>query len=230
MMSEKNIFFQFESFDLEIRKKFISLEMSIQDLTERLLEKLKQENLCSKSDFDKTETLIHFLEKFSLDEVYRNYLSHPIRVAGSFASVLGKISYDDLSLALCHNMIETGYAEKITSQGFLSERTIKAIQLLTTDRAKEQNTSYLISYYQNIQNYSKELALLKALDKLDNMLWWPNFKIESHQINVISNFVSPMIHHSYPKVEKYLSELVPYVLLDETKEKFARRTVSGANQ
>ena len=227
----EDLFFEFKNFDEEIRKKFLSLEAPTHSLVKQLLRILREAEVCRESDLTRIEQLLKVLTNISLENVYQNYLSHPIRVTASLTHVLRTGSYDAISLALCHNMIEAGYAEKVAFLSeHLSSEVSKAIDLLTIDRAREHDSEYLQEYYERIENHSQELSLLKALDKLDNILWWPHFKIEPHQVYVVEKYVIPMVRTRYPKIAQYIDELVPYVLLDETKAKFTRLTTLDENE
>ena len=73
---------------------------------------------------------------------------------------------DILHLGLMHNVYEvSGLNEhQIKKQGYSSDVAL-GIRLMTIDRHLQEDVDYLMEYYGAIENYSKELAVLKCFDK-----------------------------------------------------------------
>jgi len=215
-----NYFFNYGNFDEEIMKKLDSLETPLNDLMRGIW--VQPELRClSRENKTRLDNLYRHLSSLPFDRIYSNYLSHPIRVTASYALVLGTTSYDDLALAMCHNLKEAGFLAEFDQENqFLNQSTKDRIMRLTIDRSREKNANYLKCYYDDIKAHSKNLMILKALDKLDNIFWWVAFDLDTYHANIVLDFVCPRIKKICPRLEEYLRTLVPYVLSPVVKEKF----------
>lgn len=217
-MSE--LFFDDEVFDREIAKKLSSLQVEADDLMRLLVRQLEETHLTS-ADLEKIKYFYRHLSVFPFDTLYPNYLTHPIRVAASYARMLGEIRVDDIVLALCHNVKEAGFVQEIDpNQEFLSPEVRHCIDLLTIDRTRERDKPYLKDFYDCLEASTKNLMLFKALDKLDNTLSYVLDELEYYHAEIVLDFVCPRIASSHSKLESYLRNLTLYVWTDEAKSKF----------
>ena len=212
-------FFNFESFDQEISKKISSLETDT-DLLVKLLQDSVGPDLSTR-DWEEVNWLYSSLKDLPFNEIYPNYLTHPIRVAHTYSSFQEKVTFDDVILGLCHNIIEAGVWERVDSEpSFLSDQVRRRIEILTIDRNQERDRDYLETYYGHIVEESPNLMLFKALDKLDNTLWWVHLDLKYYHAEIVLDHVCPRIADSHTKLEAYLRELTHYVLTDKAKTKF----------
>ena len=101
----------------------------------------------------------------------RAYLGHPIRLALMADELLPAPDAKTIEICTVHNVLEVcGLTRKeLLAAGFTAD-VIGALETLLIDRTQENDQRYLDSYYSKIKSYSPTLALVKCLDKLDN-LW-----------------------------------------------------------
>lgn len=216
----RELFFAFENFDREISKKLISQSVNADQLMEIFVRELGKTQL-TPAEVQHLSACYRHLRAFPFDNIYHNYMTHPIRVAASFARTVDAVTIDDITLALCHNIRETGFAESIDTEGrFLTTSVRNCIETLTIDRAQERDTAYLGEFYDRIAAVSESLMLFKALDKLDNMLSYVQDDLESYHFEVVTQFVCPRVEESYPEVARYLRDLTHYVRTDAAKARF----------
>lgn len=221
-------FFRFDDPDTEIGRKIESRRAS----PARLMDRLAREEAVRRLDADDQErlgALSDLLLRLPFDQVYPNYLNHPIRVTAAYLTHRPDPSYDDAALALCHNAKEAGLAEDIACAGLLPDNVGRRIALLTIDRDRERDPDYLDAYYDAIRDEGPDLMLLKALDKLDNALEWPLDDLPSWHGRVVLDHVVPRTHPGHPEVARYLRELVPYVARPDVKERFRATEREGTN-
>jgi hypothetical protein len=148
------------------------------------------------------------------DKIYKNYLSHPIRLADSFRHIKENFNQEDINFALCHNIIECDFL-KILPKQHLNKEQIKKINILTIDRKKENVKKYLNQYYNRIENYSEELIIFKSFDKLDNVLLDANTKLAEEQIYIIKNELFPRVKNYNTNIAYYLNDLVDYIIVNK---------------
>lgn len=216
----KDLFFSFASFDEEIRKKLVSMETPPDVLIDALFILLRDHSI-DKNVFRKLKKIFQeFLSKTSWEGEH-NYLAHPIRVAASLVCLGEPIDYNILALALCHNLKEKlGAAFTAMDETFLSQRVKASIETLTIERASERDPEYLEKFYSRLEGSKEGLMLLKSLDKLDNVLSWVLWDIDPYHAEVVLRYVCPRIASCYPRLERYLRELVGYVSSAEAKAEF----------
>ncbi len=206
-----DLFFQFREYDIEIKNKIKSLDICNKKIF--LYFSSFVSNKLSEIDKSKLNHLFDILNNLHLDENYIGYLTHPIRIAYSYANNLSTPSFDDISLALCHNIIELGFEEELKKfPNLISDEVWRKIRLLTIERSRSKDDSYLNYYYDNI-NKVPNLMLLKTLDKLDNTLWWVKLDhIKPYDSMVVKKYVCPRIITKNPFLSEYLLNLTDYVL------------------
>lgn len=201
-------FFDYGPFDLEVARKQASLELPPNELAKPLLERLALPRLSE---------LWSRLEQLPFDHIYPGYLTHPVRVAVAFADE-GYDAFDDAALALCHNVIEAGFADEV--EPFLGSAGLEAVERLTIDRAREHDPSYLAGFYHSLAT-DRRLLLLKGFDKLDNMLWWPCFEVDNHDATVVTDYLYPLLREVHPRLASYVRRLTDYARSPGVRSRFA---------
>ena len=206
-----NLFFTFRDYDSEIESKIKSLDICNKKLFKSLQNFLNQK--FEKIDNNKLNNFFDILNNLNYDDTYKGYLTHPIRLTYSYINNLKKPSFDDVSLALCHNIIEIGFENLMRKYPqLISNEVWKNIKILTIKRSRSQEESYLNYYYDSI-NRDPKLMLLKTLDKLDNTLWWVKLDhIKPYDSMVVKEYVCPRVMDKHPTLAKYLYDLTDYVL------------------
>ena len=203
----ENYFFNFEDFETEIQRKLNSQSVEIKFLFKQFSDRLIN-NI--NFNIDEVNSLFDELTKLPFNKIYKNYLSHHIRVADSLQFIKKERNHEDINFALCHNIIENGFMGKL-EKNYLNKDQIRKINILTIDRKREREKKYLNEYYNKIENYSEELILFKSLDKLDNTLLGTVFHFDVDHIYVIKNEVYPRIKQYNSTIAYYLNDLVDYV-------------------
>lgn len=187
-------------------------ELSMLKLPDGLIKSfLKESSLFfSKKDTEKINDLLKFILKTKASNPYHpsmyGYISHPVRVASFYLKLAKKPCLDYVFVSLLHNFFEiTSFKEKELIEKGFSKKICKAITTLTVDRKLEKKKSYLNKYYSKIESFSKNLALIKCVDKLDNLLAVKIICSNSERLNYIRDaeeFVYPITK----KISKDLSE------------------------
>lgn len=219
----QSLFFRAEAFDQEIIRKFESRKTNPLTLMEALIVHLNQKGM-SAEDLEKlSELFSQFLQNMPLNQKTPHYLTHPIRVAASWADYLESPDYENMALALCHNLMEVS-PEVLPGlpSDYLSKENRQFIEVLTIDRDQEKDKSYLKKYYDGIER--EGLMLLKAMDKLDNTFGWVLANLEAYHSEIIFEEVCPRVSRTHRKLGEYLRQLTSFVLEPENKDHF-RRTI-----
>jgi hypothetical protein len=213
-------FFSYDDLRIEIARKIRADAMPSKNLSEALLCVLTARDF-EKIDVDRIKELIGALDNVGFDAVYENYLNHPIRVAVAFINDLHSPGYAQTVLALCHNFRELDREGLVEiEQEFVPDEMRICLDLLNTDRSRELDPNYQVSYYDGIEGYSESLMLLKAHDKLDNFLSYVLYDLDKFHWDVVYNHVLPRICKTYPILANYLNKLLPFILRDEIKDDF----------
>ncbi len=144
----------------------------------------------------------------------RAYFSHPLRVATIALQLLEQPSVEIVSMGLLHNVFEvSGLTEAdLFEQGF-SERVAGGIRLTTVNRARQFDDAYLAKFYQRILEFGDDLALIKCVDKLDNLLAFQLFDgaVRDDYMEAINRFVRPMAAHLSPAFGDYFGAVIDYM-------------------
>lgn len=213
MVDQRNSFFQFRPFDEEIEYKFHSAGFD----TNEYFRTLKNEIvLFGLTQVDTLDELLHSIDKKLTDEPYQNYMNHPIRVTMSYVSLISEPTIQDVLFGLSHNVIELQIQDGLN----ISSENLKKIQTISIDRKREKDKVYRKEFYDQIEFYSPELLLFKALDKLDNTLSWVFLDLEQYHIDVVIDEVCPRLRKYNEKVSSYLEKLVYYTIDEKNKKKF----------
>lgn len=151
------------------------------------------------------------------------YFSHLLRISCMAILIKKKIDAKLICLALLHNVFETGNLKNknIIKEKFGKEIFIN-IKKLTVNRKIEWNKNYKNRYYQKINSGSKNLRIVKILDKFDNLFLLDmnrNINIKRKYINEIIEYILPMTKKTLPELYNYYKELVQYNYLKIYNEK-----------
>ena len=219
-VGSSSIFFTFDSIEREIRKKISSLSIGDAELRTLFADSIR--SVLSSVDLRRSLDLYDLLGRLPFGNVYPGYFSHPVRVTAAFAhSITRPLTFDDVSLGLCHNMkeniVEGG--DRILA-GQVSEATRRQIDLLTIDRTQQFEESYLERYYSAIAEDSADLILFKAHDKLDNLLISVCAPESVEHRAVTRNHVVSRLRRLYPQCADYIEALLSYVEQEENRKRY----------
>ena len=203
-MKVKNFFFIFDKIQREEFKKKQSLSILPKDLFNYFISYYLKEY--DEKEIDDIKNFFSKLVVLNFDKIYKNYLSHPIRLAQMWISINKKVPVSEIKFALAHNIIENGYLEEIKNN--LEDTQIEKIKILTIDRKKEKNLSYLNTYYSNIEKHSQNLIIFKSLDKLDNLLIGEKYLFNEYSVNLLKNEVCSRLNKYNTKLNNYIIDTI----------------------
>ena len=203
-MEVKNFFFSFDKIQREEFKKKQSLSILPKDLFNYFISYYLKEY--DEKEIDVIKNFFSKLVVLNFDKIYKNYLSHPIRLAQMWISINKKVPVSEIKFALAHNIIENGYLEEIKNN--LEDTQIEKIKILTIDRKKEKNLSYLNTYYSNIEKHSQNLIIFKSLDKLDNLLIGEKYLFNEYSVNLLKNEVCSRLNKYNTKLNNYIIDTI----------------------
>lgn len=138
------------------------------------------------------------------------YIVHPLRMTKMIYEFENSVNIDTLNIALLHNIFEVS---NITESDFLlsySKELMDSLKKLKVNRLLENDLEYKKKYYKNIF-CSREVSIVKAIDKLDNLFLLclnPNDKIRENYLLEIENFIYPIVEKYMPTLLIYYKELV----------------------
>lgn len=201
-MSE--FFFSFSKISEEIEKKNNSLKINPKKLCQLFLKRT------TFSDLEKKDILSFFLklQKFNFDDIYKNYLTHPIRVSDMYFQNVKNVNVDDIKFILSHNIIECNLFDKFKKN--LNDTQIKKIQILTIDRKKEKNQLYLKNFYNRIHKHSTNLFIFKSLDKMDNALIGEKILFSEYALKIFKKHIFIKLKKCNNKLYLYQKKLLNY--------------------
>jgi len=199
-MTENSFFFNYEKTQIEEFKKNQSLLIPSKKLFENFItSSLKK---FDKNEINDVKDFFANLLSLDFDKIYKNYLTHPIRVAHMWILINQSVAVQEIKFALAHNIIENGFLDELKNN--LEKEEIEKIKILTIDRNKEKNLDYLNIYYNNIEKHSKNLLIFKSLDKLDNLLIGEKYLFTDHSLNLLKNQICF-------RLKKYNTRLHDYI-------------------
>jgi len=175
-----------------------------------LIEFLKK-NINEQQDLIKTLNFIDRLDFIHPGLNSNEYMIHPLRLAVILYKIDNNVNINTIIIALLHNIFEV---TKIKEEEFLllyDRELMDALKILTVNRQIEHDIVYKEEYYSKIFNHSKELAIVKAIDKFDNLFLLclnPNKKIREKYLIDIEKFIYPIIKKYIPSVFIYYKNLV----------------------
>jgi len=211
-----SITFSLRSVEAEAASKVLSMTQ-FSDTPEMELLDLCKQRLSETAIGDVGETIAFAKSLKSTNESHpsmRAYLSHPLRVAKLGLQLLDSPSAEIVSMGVLHNAFEiSGIDESdLVSTGY-SQRLAKGIRLLTVDRKRQSDETYLSEFYRRIEEFGKDLALIKSIDKLDNLLAFQliDGPVRDEYLELTSRFVTPMAARLSPRLGDYFEEVVKHM-------------------
>lgn len=139
------------------------------------------------------------------------YFAHPLRVTNMVLMHKKNIDVDLIILALNHNILEVTKLSKKFLCNLFDKSFYEKVSILTVNRKLQWNQNYKKKYYKKINTYSKDVKIVKILDKLDNLFIIglnPNKRIRIKYIDEINKFILPMVKKVIPDIYPYFKLLV----------------------
>jgi (p)ppGpp synthase/HD superfamily hydrolase len=211
-----SINFCLQPVELEAADKISSM-MQEPEVSEELLLRLCSERL-SESAIDNIHRTLAFAR--SLESTSNShpsmqaYFSHPLRVATLALRLVDQSSAEIISMGLLHNVFEvTGLSESALLEAGFSERLASGIRLITIDRERQFDARYLAKFYRHIQDFGDVLALIKCVDKLDNLLAFQlvDGDIRDQYLETTSHFVKPIATQLSQRFGDYFAAVIDYM-------------------
>lgn len=145
----------------------------------------------------------------------RAYFSHPLRVATLALRLQTEPSAEIVQMGLLHNVFEvSGLNEDNLLREGHPRRMADGIRLLTIDRQHQYDPVYLETFYRRIETFGEDLALIKCVDRVDNLLAFQLFErtkaIEDY-LDLTIQFVVPMARRLSSQFGNYLMEVIAYM-------------------
>jgi (p)ppGpp synthase/HD superfamily hydrolase len=209
--------FIFRSIEEESSSKEASMLSVMQD------DEIEFLNTCQKRmtefEFGKIQKTLEFAKSLTSQDVahpsIQAYINHPIRVASTTLKMLPGNAFEPTITALLHNVYEiTGLTEDDLINAHYSEWVANAIRILTIDRKFQYDGEYLAPYYKSIEEYSPYLALIRCLDKLDNMFALKMIREENNRaiyLDLVEQFVVQMGTKLSPDFGEFMQQVIIYM-------------------
>jgi len=157
----------------------------------------------------------------------KTYINHPVRIATMVLEVMDKPDKDSVIISLLHNIYEVGgLTESDLRVENNNEEITRAIRLLTIDRNLQRNCEYLENYYNNIKNFSRELMLIRCIDKLDNLLKFELVEegdTRTSYLDLCSQFIVPMANELDTNLGNYIKEIILYMIKAGCKQELKNK-------
>lgn len=162
--------------------------------------------------------------KFACDIEYQHgglsksaYLAHPLRVAMMVMKYTEPPNVINIITALLHNVYEVGHVSSSKLTKLFDHSVAETISILTVDRELQWDDNYKERYYSTILNSHDSAAIVKVLDKLDNIYLIctnPDSSIRNLYIKEVFKYVIPMAQNIFPEVAELLIYLARRAQLD----------------
>jgi len=152
----------------------------------------------------------------------RAYFAHPIRVAEFVLRLSESPAVETVMLALIHNVFEVSeiIETDVINAGF-TQRVANSVRLLTIEREQQYDSVYLSEYYRKIEAFGPDLALVKCVDRLDNLLAFDLIKRTSQlglYMDLTEQFVVPLAARLATDFGDYMLALLNRMRLSECNE------------
>lgn len=176
----------------------------------------EKEFLLELKKLHRTEPVLSSALKFAKNVPYErkgNYLSHPLRLAITLLRFEPKIDVHFIVVALIHNVLEASTIKPEELHELFGPEITGAIQILTVPR--DRRLLNVEKLYRGIFSHSKELSLIKLLDKMDNIFVLdtnPNEEIKTNYVAEIRKYLSPFANEYHPDVGSYLEAMLDFAL------------------
>lgn len=207
----------FETVEVEANAKVASM-LEYSDRVEKLLVEECEKHF-SKAELARIEATIFFARSLESTNAHHpsmlKYFSHPLRVAKISLQILDQPSAEIVSMGLLHNVFEvTDLTETDLLEAGYSERLASGIRLTTINRERQYDESYLKKFYGRIKEFGDDLALIKCVDKLDNLLAFELFErtpdIERY-MTLCEQFVVPLAGSLSANFGAYVQQTINYM-------------------
>lgn len=155
------------------------------------------------------------------------YMSHPLRIALFCLALAPDPDAALVETALLHNAFEVSGLDEaaLIAAGFAADLA-HDVRLLTIDRAHETDLAYLKRFYGAIEARGPHLALLRCVDKLDNLLGAAaidDAQIHRSYVDLAERFVGPMAGRLEPEFGAYFDAVVAQARAHGPDPAFAKR-------
>jgi (p)ppGpp synthase/HD superfamily hydrolase len=145
----------------------------------------------------------------------RAYFSHPLRVATFALALDDEPAVETVQLGVLHNVFEIcGLTERDLVAAGLPARVADGIRLLTIDRKRERDREYLTGFYARIEAFGRRLALIRTVDKLDNLLGLQLLDegdVRQSYLELGHAFVGPIAHRLSPSIGAYFHDVAVFM-------------------
>lgn len=157
----------------------------------------------------------------------RAYFSHPLRVSTFVLRLMKVSSRGAVITALIHNIFEvSGLTEDELVASGISKRVAESIRLLTIDRSQQYDSEYLKIFYRNIEAFSDDLALVKCVDRIDNLLMFELLEktaVHHKYIDLSEQFIVPIANRLSEDFGFYMGEVIAYARESSCKRDLKQR-------
>ena len=212
--------YKLKSFEEEKKIRSLNNTFSITHITDTLYKQLISKGVaCDKIKLSRFINNVSNLDYQHPGLKAEEYLSHPFRVAKIIASYSENLNYEEIQLALSHNVIEVVTNSSDQIKKAISPRLYEKIKLLTVDRKYQWDWNYKKKYYNEIKE-SNLTSKIKVADKLDNIFLLnnnPDNKVKRNYIYEIETFVIPLTCGVLPALEEYFKSCLALVKQDMYK-------------
>ncbi len=146
----------------------------------------------------------------ALDKKYQNFsMMHPLRVM-FYSTMFFKKDLNLILLSMFHNLFEIKKIQKIRYKKLLGKKLSNEINVLTMNKEKKFNDAYIKKYYKRLYKSSKNVKMVKCLDKFDNLYNLyknSNTSVKIKYLDEINKFIMPLAKKN-KCLKKYLNKLV----------------------
>lgn len=209
--------FAFGSIEEEALSKAKSLVTVWDESRDELLEQC--EAYFSPENFRRVQETLGLLEDLEPRDAkhpsIQAYLSHPVRVASGILRMLPAPCLDCVLASLLHNVYEIGGLNEDTLLGQGYGRFVAdGIRLLTIDRRLQNDPDYLRGFYEAIEAFGVELALIRCIDKMDNLLAHYAIKATPERtlyLVVTQRHVVPVATRLDQRLGDYMSDVIVHM-------------------
>ena len=183
------------------------------------------------ADLRRVHDTVEFLDKLESQDPrhpsIQAYLSHPLRVALRVLRMLPEPRIESVITSLLHNVYEIGGLDEdiLLSQGY-GRSVTDGIRLLTIDRRLQNDAEYLRGFYGSIEAFGAELALIRCIDKLDNLL--AHYAVAASPertlyLVVSQRHVVPMARRLDERLGEYMADVVVHMAEFGSQAAWVRR-------
>ena len=225
-MNKKFKIFFLDSIEKERNKRISQVNLNKNRLSKLWEQSVKKPHIRSKRELKKIIDVFNFAKNLNHTDAGSSknpYFLHLFRLTCMALLIKKKIDAKLVCLALLHNVLETGNLKRVNIiKEKFGKEIFSEIKTLTVNRKIQWNKDYKAKYYKKINSGSKNLRIIKILDKFDNLFLLDsntNANIKKKYINEIKEYILPMTKKTLPDIYKYYKELTQYNYLKINNEK-----------